>query len=58
MKTNILLDARAPHPTLLLNGAPNRAVLKAIVTGGCNCDRWGHPRPGCVQRNFQPEEMS
>ena len=22
---------------------------------GCNCDRWGHPCPGCVNRDIVPE---
>ena len=25
------------------------------AVAGCNCDRWGHPCPGCVERNRQPK---
>jgi hypothetical protein len=21
---------------------------------GCNCDRWGHPRPNCVEPKIKP----
>ncbi len=60
METSILLNARSgpPHPTWLQIGAPDRALLQVEATGRCNCDRWGHPCPGCVQPNVQPEEMN
>ncbi len=59
MNTNILLNARTglDNPTWLQN-APNRLLLQVEETGGCNCDRWGHPCPGCVECNAEPEEIS
>jgi hypothetical protein len=54
--------------TLLLNDEPEtvRLMLKEITSGGvvvresewlagCNCDRWGHPCPGCLERNIRPK---
>jgi len=40
-------------------GLPNVASSKVTVhpsegSPGCNCDRWGHPCPDCVERNVQP----
>ena len=31
--------------------------IAALLSGtpGCNCDRWGHPCPNCVERNVQPK---
>jgi hypothetical protein len=55
-------------PILLLNDEPEtvRLMLGEVTSGGvavresearagCNCDRWGHPCPGCVDRNVPPE---
>jgi len=55
-------------PTLLLNDEPEtmRLMLEKVMFGGvatpesearagCNCDRWGHPCPGCLERN-KPNE--
>jgi hypothetical protein len=59
MKTGILLNARIrPGNPTWLQHAPNRLLLQVQKTGGCNCDRWGHPCPGCVECTIQPEEVS
>jgi hypothetical protein len=55
-------------PTLLLNDEPEtvRLMLTEVTSGGvamreseagagCNCDRWGHPCPGCVSRKVPLE---
>jgi hypothetical protein len=55
-------------PTLLLNDEPEivRPMLKDVAFNellvrdteayaGCNCDRWGHPCPGCVDRDVVPK---
>ena len=52
--------------TLLLNDEPktSRLMLKEVAfaelaaresegRAGCNCDRWGHPCPGCVERKIR-----
>jgi hypothetical protein len=53
-------------PILLLNDEPEivRLMLEEVTSGGmaghksearagCNCDRWGHPWPGCDEREVQ-----
>jgi hypothetical protein len=52
MKTILLLHDEARRPTRLLqNAVPARVPIREIETvANCNCDRWGHPCPGCVER--------
>ncbi len=52
MKTILLLHDEARRPThLLQNAVPARVPIREIETvASCNCDRWGHPCPGCVER--------
>jgi len=52
MKTILLLHDEARRPTRLLqNAVPARVPIREIETvARCNCDRWGHPCPGCVER--------
>jgi hypothetical protein len=52
MKTILLLHDEARRPTRLLQNAdPTRVPIREIETVvSCNCDRWGHPCPGCVER--------
>lgn len=56
MKTILLLHDEARRPThLLQNAVPARVPIREIETvASCNCDRWGHPWPGCVERIAQP----
>jgi hypothetical protein len=55
-------------PTLLLNDEPEivRLILEEVTSdgmavrenearAGCNCDRWGHPCSGCVDRDIVPK---
>ena len=55
-------------PTFLLSDEPEtmRLMLQEVTSGdvavpesearaGCNCDRWDHPCPGCLEHN-KPEE--
>jgi hypothetical protein len=55
-------------PILLLNDEPEivRLMLEKVTSGGmaghesearagCNCDRWGHPCAGCLDRK-KPNE--
>jgi hypothetical protein len=55
MKITLLLHDNARRPThLLQNAVRARAPLGEIKSvAGCNCDRWGHPCPGCVERIAQ-----
>jgi hypothetical protein len=52
MKTILLLHDEATQPTQLLqNALPTKVpVRESEAVAGCNCDRWGHPCPGCVER--------
>jgi hypothetical protein len=52
MKTILLLYDEAGRPThLLQNAVPARVPIREIETiASCNCDRWGHPCPGCIER--------
>jgi len=52
MKTILLLHDEAKQPTKLLqNALPAKFPVREIeAVAGCNCDRWGHPFPGCVER--------
>jgi hypothetical protein len=52
MKRILLLHDEARQPTRLLqNAVPARVPIREIETvASCNCDRWGHPCPGCVER--------
>jgi hypothetical protein len=56
MKKILLLHDEAKHPAQLLrNTLPAKFLVgetEAVV--GCNCDRWGHPCPSCVERIAQP----
>jgi len=56
MKTILPLHDEARRPTnLLQNAVPASAPIGEIKTvAACNCDRWGHPCPGCVERIAQP----
>ena len=52
MKTILLLHDEATQPKQLLrNALPDKVpVRETEAVAGCNCDRWGHPCPGCVER--------
>jgi hypothetical protein len=56
----LLSDETTPRRQLLQDAAhTNVRVYHAEASAGCNCDRWGHPCPGCIEanvnrkRNFQ-----
>ena len=52
MKTILLLHDETRRPTQLLrNALPAKVAIRETETvASCNCDRWGHPCPGCVER--------
>ena len=56
MKGILLLHDEATQPTRLLrNALPSKIpVRETEAVAGFNCDRWGHPYPGCVERIAQP----
>jgi hypothetical protein len=57
MKTTLLLTDEAETTRLMLkNIAFDVLPLRdAEAHADCNCDRWGHPCPGCVNRDVVPE---
>jgi hypothetical protein len=57
MKTTLLLNDQVIGKKLLLQkpSATEVPVGDAEAVAGCNCDRWGHPCPCCVEHNDQPE---
>ena len=56
MEKILLLNDEARRSThLLQNAVPARRSLGEIKTvAACNCDHWGHPCPGCVERIVVP----
>jgi hypothetical protein len=56
MKTILLLSDEARYSEPLLQGAVRTEMTlhDSRARAGCNCDRWGHPCPDCVERNIKP----
>jgi len=50
MKANLLLTDEAEITRLMLKNVAfdELAMCGFEAHAGCNCDRWGHPCPGCV----------
>jgi hypothetical protein len=57
MKTiRLLHDEATPRMQLLQHAVPTKVLMRETeAVAGCNCDRWGHPCPGCVERVAQPK---
>jgi hypothetical protein len=57
MKTTLLLDDESgPAKLMLRDVAPAKRPLRETeAVAGCNCDRWGHPSPSCIEHNVQTE---
>ena len=57
MKTTLLLTDEAETARLMLKNIAfdELPVRDPKAHAGCNCDRWGHPCPGCVNRDVVPE---
>jgi hypothetical protein len=55
MKTILLLhdESRSPKPRLQNVAGSKLTQRPSEGTPGCNCDRWGHPSPDCVEHNVQ-----
>ena len=56
MKTTVLLTDEAEITRLMLKDVAfdELRVRNIEAHAGCNCDRWGHPCPGCVNREIVP----
>lgn len=54
MKTTLLLTDEAQTSRLMLKDVAfdELRVRDTEPHPGCNCDRWGHPCPGCVDRDI------
>jgi hypothetical protein len=57
MKTILLLPDEAAPPTQLLQDvvAAKMPFRETETVPGCNCDRWGHPCPSCVEPKSQTQ---
>ena len=57
MKPILLLNDEPETVRLMLGEATSGGVAgrESEARAGCNCDRWGHPCPGCLEHN-KPEE--
>jgi hypothetical protein len=57
MKTTLLLTDETETARLMLKNIAfaELPLRDAEAHAGCNCDRWGHPCPGCVNRDVVPE---
>jgi hypothetical protein len=54
--TLLLIDETKRARLRLQNVAPTEVSLrKTEPVAGCNCDRWGHPCPACVNHAIVPE---
>jgi hypothetical protein len=56
MKKILLLHDEARRSTHLLQNAVRArgSIAEIESVAACNCDRWGHPCPGRVERISQP----
>ena len=57
MKPTLLLTDEAETTRLMLKDVAfdEVPVRDREAHAGCNCDRWGHPCPGCVDRDIVPK---
>ena len=55
MKATLLLNDESETARLMLKGVAFDLVKvhETEAVAGCNCDRWGHPCPGCDEREVQ-----
>ena len=56
MKSTLLLTDEAETIRLMLKdvASDELPVRNMEAHAGCNCDRWGHPRVGCVGATSYP----
>ena len=57
MKNTLLLTDEAETTRLMLKDVAfdELVVRDTEAHTGCNCDRWGHPCPGCVNHDILPK---
>ena len=57
MKTTLLLTNEAETTRQMLKDVAfdELPVRDTEAHAGCNCDRWGHPCPGCMDRDIVPK---
>jgi hypothetical protein len=55
VKRILLLEEGNTDAKLMLQhpAHTSRFVRKTEAVAGCNCDRWGHPCPGCINGNAE-----
>ena len=54
MKTILLLYHKNGSPDPRLQNVAGSKVTQRLSDGmpSCNCDRWGHPFPDCIEHNL------
>lgn len=57
MKTTLLLTEETKTKSLMLKDVAfdDLRVRDTDAFPGSKCDRWGHPCPGCVDRDILPD---
>jgi hypothetical protein len=57
MKNTLLLTNEAETTRLMLKDVAfdELPIRDTEAHAGCNCDRWGHPCPECVDRDIVPK---
>ena len=57
MKTILLLHDESGSPKPRFQNVACSKVTQGASEGtpSCNCDRWGHPYPDCVEHNVQAQ---
>jgi hypothetical protein len=61
MKTTLLLPEETETTRLMLRkdvAFDESPVRETEAHTDCNCDRWGHPCPGCVNRDIVPKAIT
>jgi hypothetical protein len=57
MKKIFMLSDGITRPVQLLQNTTTATIPRCETQAvtGCNCDRWGHPCPGCVEVKTGPK---
>ena len=55
MRTILLLNDESESPQPRLQNVAGSKVTQRLSDGtpGCNCDRWGHLFPDCIEHNLR-----
>ena len=54
MNTILFLEEKSESADRVSRALQSPTRHEGDATPGCTCDRWGHPRPDCVEPKPQP----